>query len=301
MANDRIAPLGDLAFKKVLSSNTNKDILTGLIHDFFGFTPKKVTIKKPYTIESYTLEYEKGLAKNGLRYTERDIAAYLETADFIAEAQINKEIFFEKRASYYAFMDYCDNYGELRGDIGDHSKYEGLCPVYSLNILQNNYYKDEHPFRVFRLCDQERGIVPEENPVYIAFFELKKDNEISKEMGFWRHYFLTGEASDGAPAYIAKAAEVIHIANLGRKEREMISRQERNEEYTKSVIMRVRLDAKNEGLAIAEKRAEALRKKEKARQKKEKEESARKMKDKGYPLSDIREFTGLSAAKIQDL
>jgi hypothetical protein len=58
MNNDRIAPLGDLAFKKVLSSNTNKDILTGLIYDFFGFTPSKITIKKPYTIDSYIEELD---------------------------------------------------------------------------------------------------------------------------------------------------------------------------------------------------------------------------------------------------
>ena len=39
---ERILPTSDLAFKKVLASEENKDILAGLILDFFGIIAEDI-------------------------------------------------------------------------------------------------------------------------------------------------------------------------------------------------------------------------------------------------------------------
>jgi len=50
---DRILPIGDLAIKKVLASEENKDILAGLIEDFFDVVVEELTIISPYSIAAY--------------------------------------------------------------------------------------------------------------------------------------------------------------------------------------------------------------------------------------------------------
>ena len=55
----RISPTNDLAFKKVLASEENKDILGGLINDFFDVTAEEIVIENPYSIASY-IEHVKG-------------------------------------------------------------------------------------------------------------------------------------------------------------------------------------------------------------------------------------------------
>ncbi|MDR3304823.1 MAG: Rpn family recombination-promoting nuclease/putative transposase [Clostridiales Family XIII bacterium] len=99
-----VSPLNDLAFKKVFSSESNKDILAGLICDFLGFQPKEITITNPYDIKVYA----ERLRENGgdisvLRQTLRDVGARLETADFTAEVQVGKDSYFDVRSLKYAF------------------------------------------------------------------------------------------------------------------------------------------------------------------------------------------------------
>ena len=56
---NRISPTNDLAFKKVLASEENKDILGGLINDFFDVVAEEIVIENPYSIEAY-IEHVKG-------------------------------------------------------------------------------------------------------------------------------------------------------------------------------------------------------------------------------------------------
>ena len=52
----RISPTSDLAVKKVLASEEHKDILSGLIDDFFAVWPEDLIIEKPYSV-AVCLEY----------------------------------------------------------------------------------------------------------------------------------------------------------------------------------------------------------------------------------------------------
>ena len=42
---ERISPMGDLAFKKVFASDENKDVLRGLIFDYFDISIEDIEIK----------------------------------------------------------------------------------------------------------------------------------------------------------------------------------------------------------------------------------------------------------------
>jgi hypothetical protein len=57
----RISPTNDLALKKVLASEENKDILQGLVHDFFGLTVRcdDIVLDHPYSsaTRSRVLQY----------------------------------------------------------------------------------------------------------------------------------------------------------------------------------------------------------------------------------------------------
>ena len=47
---DRVSPTNDLAFRKVLASEDNKDILQELITDFYEMEVKNLAIETPYSI-----------------------------------------------------------------------------------------------------------------------------------------------------------------------------------------------------------------------------------------------------------
>ena len=91
---ERIRPTSDLGFKKILTERANKDILQGVIHDFFDLLIPidEITVTDPYDIKSYK-EYLKLL--NGgeevterLRQTVQDVSADIKIADFGAEVQV---------------------------------------------------------------------------------------------------------------------------------------------------------------------------------------------------------------------
>ena len=84
---DRILPTGDLAIKKVLASEENKDILAGLIWDFFEVDAQNLNIISPYNIVAFR-EFVKGEDTAVMRQTIKDVAATFKTADFVSEAQV---------------------------------------------------------------------------------------------------------------------------------------------------------------------------------------------------------------------
>jgi hypothetical protein len=302
---DHIEPLGDLAFKKVFSSEDSKEVLAGLIHDFFGISPEKIILRNPYSIKAYCeqveaeAESEDAAIRNVLRHTARDISARLELADFVVECQVRKEPDFGRRSLYYPFETYCSNYNEDRDEInletleteiiqsGRGERYASLRPVYSLNILGYNCFNDEHPLRILKLFDPELGVGLDEDFIKLAYFELTKDNVRTEAQAFWATYFKTGVAPDEAPEYIKRAAEIIRVVNLDQKERDMLSRQERGEELWASIeLMKIR-EARQEGLD--EGKAEG------------RVETARKMKVDGLDVALIAKYTGISVEEIKKL
>jgi predicted transposase/invertase (TIGR01784 family) len=215
----KISPTSDLAVKKVLASEENKDILAGLTNDFFEFEPKDIIIKNPYSIKVYT-ELMGNNEIEKLRQTLRDIGASFVTSDFLSEIQVRKVRYFDARSLMYPCEIFCQGYNTKT----DNSRYAGLKPVYSLNILgYNHFVEDNDALRIFQLYDPVRNKEFKEKYLNIAFFELKKKNIETENQRHWRDYFTTGIVEPGAPSYIRKASEIIDFVNLKKEERDMLA------------------------------------------------------------------------------
>ena len=227
---DRISPTGDLAFKKVLASEENKDILAGLIGDFFNVEVEELAIENPYSIDAY-MELVKGEEITVLRNTLKDIAATFKTADFVSECQIKKTLFYAERSLLYPLERFCQNYNKSEHMQTDKSgrlkRYSGMKPVYSLNILGYNHFDDEDALRIFELYDPERNKRFEKRLLRLGYFELKKPNVETQNQKHWYDYFNTGTVSPDAPLYIQKASRIINFVNLTEEERTVAKSLER--------------------------------------------------------------------------
>ena len=175
---DRILPTGDLAFKKVLASEENKDILAGLIKDFFDIVVEDLTIVYPYSIAAYK-ELEKDVKISVFRQTINDVAATFRTADFVSEVQVRKSSFFDERSILYPLERFCGNYNKAGHMVMDAQgkpiRYSSLRPVYSLNILGYTHFPgDDDALRIFELFDTKRNKRFKKDYLRIGYFELTK-------------------------------------------------------------------------------------------------------------------------------
>lgn len=284
---ERILPTGDLGFKKALASEDTKDILSGLIQDFFCIVvpEKEITLENPYSIEAYQ-EFVNGDEVSTLRHTIKDVAATFKVANFISEVQVAKTKFFDERALYYPFDRFCKNYNtpgsmEIMSD-GKFNRYSSLRPVYALNILGYNHFKDsaDHDaLRIFELYDPKRGKRYKKDLLFIGFFELKKPNIETINQQHWRDYFNSGEVSDSAPDYIKKASRIIAVANLSEEERKMATMLEKAQaDYDAQITSSYYYGLEDKA-----------------------KEMAKKMLKRGEPIGKIAEYTDLPLEEIEAL
>jgi len=299
---ERISPVSDLGFKKSLSSPESKDVLQGLIGDFFDIRPAldDITITSPYSIKAYKelLKQADGTeqAVTKLRQTIMDVSADFKVAGVGVEIQISKSTYFSKRSIYYACDSFCANYnrpGEMEQDYdGSFLLYSSLKPIFTLNILgYPHFVGDDDALRIFTLYDRKRNKSFDREYLTIAYFELTKNNVESVNVRHWRTYFNTGEARDDAPEYIRKASRIIEKANLTQEERDVINQMERAEEIYKDTIYTARL----EGERIGEARGERIGKAE------ERIAIARNALHMGMTITEASKLTGVSEDEIRKL
>ena len=285
-----IMPTSDLAFKKVMCSEENKDILAGLIEDFFGIKAKGLKIEKPYSI-AICKEFANQGEVSKLRETLKDVAATIEAADVTAEIQLRKTKFFDERLLYYPFERYCQNYSKVEamysGSDGKPVRMSSLKPIYAFNILGYKHFDDDEALRILELCDQKRNKRLEIEYVRIALFELEKKVFDTPNLEFWSDYFLTGNAHPNAPDYIKKASRVIQFANLSEEERKLATMMEKLEE----IDLAEKAYLFEEG--IAKGRAKGIAK--------EKVNVAKNLQKMGMSLKDISKATGLTVKKLKSL
>jgi predicted transposase/invertase (TIGR01784 family) len=241
-----------------LGSEENKDVLSGLIHDFYDIevTPDEITLQNPYNITVYN-EIIKGENMTALRQTIKDISAALKLFDFLMEMQIIKTRYINRRLLKYLFDKFSENYNKLGymelGKEGKPDMYSSLRPVYMLNILGEPHFKDERAFRMFDLSDSFNGepfLMNGQKPVCFSFFEYKKTNITTENQRHWRDYFLSGEVSPTAPSYIKKASRIIELANLSEEERYMSALLEKAQAEYDSISTGFYHDGLDDGKAI---------------------------------------------------
>jgi len=303
---ERIAPTSDLGFKKICSSPESKDVLRGIIGDFFNlWIPlEEIHITAPYNIRSYE-EYVKRLNKGEkitekLRQTVQDVVADIKIADFAAEAQIRKDWYFSLRAIYYACARFCSNYS-VQGKMvtmydGTTLRYSSLKPVYCVNILGYPHFtEDDDALRILGFYDRKRHKSFDRDYLLIAFFELTKNAIETENQRHWKTFLQTGEAPADAPEYIKKAAHFIEIANLTQEERDMYNQVQRAKDIYDSERYTAQIEGERIGEARGEARGEDRGRKEKALA------IARKMLNRGRPIEEIAEDTGLTIDEIRKL
>ena len=159
---ERVSPTNDLALRKVFASAENKDILQGLIADFYGIEAENLVIEHPYSISDYK-EVLDGREVYRLREVIRDISASFSIADFVAECQVRSTSFFDERAIFYPLDRFCKNYNKAGAMLFDSQgkpfRYSSLRPVYALNILgythfpKNGGVDDSDALRIFEIYD----------------------------------------------------------------------------------------------------------------------------------------------------
>ena len=288
----RISPMSDLGAKKVLASDENKDVLAGLIEDFYEVEVEELVIEKPYSIAICKELTESGEISK-LRETLKDIAATFKIADYVNEIQIQRTSFFDERSLYYPLERFCQNYSKAeamqRGADGKLIRFSSIRPVYSLNILGYTHFHDDEALRILELCDQKRNKRLEKEFLRIGFFELTKNTFEKPNHKFWRDYFVTGEAHPDAPSYIKKASQIIEHANLSEEERRMISTLERLEAYEQAEREYVYAEGIAQGITqgIAQGKSEG------------RVEVAKNMLADGLKPDVVAKYTGLPLAQIQ--
>ncbi|MDR0867008.1 MAG: Rpn family recombination-promoting nuclease/putative transposase, partial [Planctomycetota bacterium] len=233
---EKISPTNDLAFKKIFASEKDKDVLAGLVNDYFGYhlTAAEIELRNPYSIEAYRefLRDGSGAGAAKLRQTARDITAVLkpQDADFTAELQINKEYHFLPRSLYYPCDLFCDGYNQFPppNAAGKIDRYASLRPVLSLNITKFNLFPDDDDaWRIFELYDVRHQRSFPKNYLRIAYFELRKKNFANDNQRYWRDYFLSGAVAESAPEHIRRAARLLEAVNFTEEERKMVSLEEK--------------------------------------------------------------------------
>ena len=287
---ERILPTSDLGFKKVLASEENKDILAGLIEDFFEIKAEDIVIEKPYSI-AVCKEFIETEEITKLRQTLKDVAASFRVADFVSEVQIKKTLFYEERALYYPFERFVQNYSKVEaikiGSDGKPMRYSSLRPIYAFNILGYTLFEDDSDaLRIFELYDPKRNKRFKEL-LRIGFFELEKNNIETVNQQHWRDYFKTGEAGPEAPAYIKKASKIIEYVNLSEEERNVISTLERIEANEQAEREYLIIESKAKGKAEGKTEGKI--------------EIAKNAIKRKMAFEDISAITGFSIADLQEL
>ena len=262
----QISPTNDWAFKKVFSSEEHKDILCGIIGDTYNIklSPADITLTNPYSIDVYK-ESIGGDDINTIRYNSRDIKATFDTADFVFELQVRKTPYFSERSLYYPLESFCSNYnktGHMEIINGKLNRYSSLRPVFALNILGYNHFKDDgDSLRIFELYDPVRDKYFGKDLLRIAYFELTKKKFETQNQKHWCDYFSGKEISPEAPDYIKKAVGAINWVNLKEEERDMADRIEKGQAIYEAEYCGAYRDGEEKGMvtgiAVGEARGQA--------------------------------------------
>ncbi|MBQ0029439.1 MAG: Rpn family recombination-promoting nuclease/putative transposase [Paludibacteraceae bacterium] len=195
--------------------------------------------------------------------------------------------------------------------------YKTLQPVYSLNIVNDRGFDGNEYFHQFQLA--EKG-----NPdriiegIELVFVELKKFKpqtiaEHTMKRLWLRFLTEINEKTQEVPQELLESPEICKAMAIVERGAYTESQINAYEKYWDTISAEITLlnghyrkgkaEGLKEGEEIGLKKGEeiGLKKGEEKGAHKEKLDNARKMKDKGYPVEDIAEITGLSKDDIEKL
>lgn len=224
--HEHVKPTEDLVAKKIFS---NTEITSAFISDILGLSVKCSKILDGTQIHS---SFEDGIL---LYNTSLDILAELDDGtQVIIEIQVAKQLEFLKRLWVYICNQVSKNMDTIRLQLGRTSPiYSELIPVYSVSILEKNYFDDDRAIRSFSLRDDDtnkqlkvdvKGIKEKRNLITMAFLELSKYNPGIREnynKKRWLELFSNQPFTQSQDEIIESADSLMEYKNWSEEEKAM--------------------------------------------------------------------------------
>ena len=266
MRHLKAKPTYDLVAKKIFS---DEEITQHFIQDILDLSTKTVKIldgNKP----QLTPKDDDSISF----YTAVDVLAELDNGtQVIIEVQVAKQTFFIQRLWAYICLQVSDNFRKLRRKIKKtHATYQQICPVYTITIVEKQYFDDDKPFHLFSITEEdthEKLTVLIDNThqslLKLAFLELTKYDmhkitDYDKQK--WYEFFNNQEFSTPPDSIIKKAETILDTSKWSEEEQQMLSERERAEDhYLNSVghlIETAKAEGKAEGLAQGKSQGHAI-------------------------------------------
>ena len=284
----------DWAMKRLLRDKANFAVLEGLITTLLG---EKMTIRK-------LLESESNQEDEFDKQNRVDLLA--ESSDgelFIIEIQNNNEFAYFQRMLFGTSKLVTEYINRGQG-------YEKIRKIYSINIVYFNLgmgtdfvyhgkteFRGIHNNELLNLSpfQQQKFEVSEVSQLYPEYYILKVndfDRWSKVPLDQWIYFLNTGEIPEDASAPgLPEAREKLKLAQMSKAELEAYYKHLDNVVILRDNIITARGEGHVEGLAEGLAKGEAT----------ERLRNAQKMKEKGFPITDIAEITGLSTEEIERL
>lgn len=296
----------DWAMKRLLRDKANFAVLEGLITTLLG---EKMTIRK-------LLESESNQEDEFDKQNRVDLLA--ESSDgelFIIEIQNNNEFAYFQRMLFGTSKLVTEYINRGQG-------YEKIRKIYSINIVYFNLgmgtdfvyhgkteFRGIHNNELLNLSpfQQQKFEVSEVSQLYPEYYILKVndfDRWSKVPLDQWIYFLNTGEIPEDASAPgLPEAREKLKLAQMSKAELEAYYKHLDNVVILRDNIITARGEGHLEGLAEgrAEGRMEGRAEGLEEGVLKGKLQSAQKMKEKGFPITDIAEITGLSTEEFERL
>ena len=218
----------------------------------------------------------------------------LEGEHFIVEMQKAKLHFFKDRSLFYATFPLREQ--AKKGEWSFH-----LTPVYFIAILGFEYDEAEERRRLLRevaLRDQDGALFSDK--LHFRFLQMplfrKQEHELENHFDKWLYFLKNLENLDEIPGILdepvfQKAFQIAELANLSPDQHTAYEQGLLDYWTTKAAFDTARAEGREKG------REEGI----KAGKEEGKKEIAAALKQKGLPLEQIVEITGLTANMIGDL
>ena len=224
--HEHVKPTEDLVAKKIFS---NTEITSAFISDILGLSVKCSKILDGTQIHS---SFEDEIL---LYNTSLDVLAELDDGtQVIIEIQVAKQLEFLKRLWVYICNQVSKNMDTIRLQLGRTSPiYSELIPVYSVSILEKNYFDDDRAIRSFSLRDDDtnkqlkvdvKGIQEKRNLITMAFLELSKYNPDIREnynKKRWLELFSNQPFTQSQDEIIESADSLMEYKNWSEEEKAM--------------------------------------------------------------------------------
>lgn len=291
-------PKNDVAFRKVFGEEKHKRIPIDFLNAVLGLEGDTKIVDLEFLNLKQTPEID-ARKESIVDVMVRD----QQGIKYIVEMQVAKMEGFEKRAQYYAAKTYCAHFGKG-------GKYHDLKKVIFLAITDYVVFpKKEGRYKSDHVILDSQSHEHDLRDFSFTFVELPKFNKGLKDLRTiedkWYYFLKHADESDNIEEIIAnhpeikEAYDVLDRFHWSEEELQRYEKMIMNIADAQAILDAARNEGRNEGKAegIAEGRSEGLEEGEKKRAM----AIAKKMLNRGYPIDEIMEDTGISKEDLEKI